>query len=84
VKSISKRTETFYTIELSQNQIITLVTALGLTSPEERRSEALNFFQVENFEDDNILFDSLAELVSLQEKYSEKTPEMSKMACTLA
>lgn len=68
MKNIGKRTEVFYTIELSQNQIITLITALGITTPEERRSEAVVFFQLDDFKDDGNLFDSLAELVDLSEK----------------
>jgi hypothetical protein len=75
MKSISKRTETFYTIELNENQITTIIVALGLTTKQERESDAISFYHVKDFMDDENLIESLAKLIGLEEKNLGKIPE---------
>lgn len=65
----------YFTIEFEKNQLLTIIMALGQTTPQERKSDANNFYDVENFVDDEDLLDSLVDVVKLTEKSSRKKPK---------
>jgi hypothetical protein len=66
MKVVSEHTKKYVTIELDEEQLLAVVTALGMTTPSERTSEIRHFYKISNYKDRGTeLYDSIANYLGL-------------------
>lgn len=70
MKLISKRKEVvstdYFTLELTKGQVLTIMSALGVTTPHERTNELRSFYNLDGIENDTgeEMYNDMLELVS--------------------
>lgn len=73
MKKLHERSKRIIALELDDDQLLSIVMALGLTDSRERASEANSFYKLENFEDKgDEVFDFLVDLFHLEDKFKPK------------
>lgn len=64
-----------YVLALTEEEVKTIVMAIGMTSLEERQREARDFYELEEYQDEGqVLFDELTDLLDMGEKFDFQPP----------